>query len=178
MKELFNYLVTIIESIVYETGHPKAGQRVFNHVDLWNDQINKERDRQQKRHRWPAVFIELIVNDSIDYSLGVKVYDLSIRFRIANKGLTFVRLDELDLRDTFDLNINGLRGSEIDPVQFSSLQEVETEFDENHDNVNEPYIEYKTFFKYTKSYRRRGLQAGTLGSFASNGIEYVITKIN
>ena len=178
MKELYNFLVQVIEAIVYETGHPQAGRRIFNHVDLWNDQVDKERERKQQRHRWPAVFIEFIVNDAVDYSLGIKDYDLSIRFRIANKGLKFVRLEELDLRDYFDKNVNGLRGGSSDSVQFSALQETVTEFDENHDNVNEPYIEYRTFFRYIKAYSRQNSQTGTLGSFATDGIECVVTKQN
>jgi hypothetical protein len=147
MKELYEFISAVITARLPEI---KA-------VAMWNSQTTRERlTKTEKAFRTPAVFIEFIVDDEVqNLSLGIKNVPLRIRFRFALQGYKFQRLEDLTFKDNFDAVIQGLRGNETDPVQFSSLQEAMTEVDEDHDQVNEPYIDYMTIWRKQTAYRRK-----------------------
>lgn len=126
-------------------------------VRPWNNQLRYSNDpniRTEKAFRYPACFIEFIVNETKNFSIGVKNVDVTIRFRFALESYKFIRLDDLDFAENFDLYVERLRGSESDIVQFSSLQEVQTEYDEDFDNVDKIYVDYKTTWRKLSGFGR------------------------
>lgn len=154
MKALFNFIkAAILARIVGEevpTPKPK-----FKTVEMWRGQTTRERlEKKQNPFRLPAVFIEFIVEDVQNFSLGIKNVTVRVRFRFAFQSMKFERLEDLDFQDLFDKHIQGLRGNPADTVQFSSLQEVVTDLDEDFDNVNEPFVDYMTIWRKTSAYKR------------------------
>lgn len=145
MKALFDFIKAKITTSV----------PAIKTVRMWNGQLERERtDKTENPIRYPAVFVEIITNETRTFSLGIKNVDLTIRFRFALKSLTFTRLADLDFQENFDFFIQSLRGNETDPVQFSTLQEAINELDEDFDSVNEPYMDYNTIWRKKSAYKR------------------------
>jgi len=146
MKELFQFIKARINEKI----------PAIKHVEMWRGQSTRERiDKNENPFRTPAVFIEFIVEDIQNFSLGIKNVNLIVRFRFALQNMRFERLEDLDFQDNFDFFIQNLRGNETDPVHFGTLQEAVTELDAEFDNVNEPAVSYKTVWRKTSAFRRK-----------------------
>ncbi len=144
MKALFDFIKAAILANVTSV---KA-------VEQWNNQTGRERDiKNEKPLKHPAVLIEFITEDVRNHSMGIKDIYLTVRFRFALEGYKFMRLSDLDFQDTFDTFMQSFRGNGT-AVYFSTMQESLTELDESHDQVNEPFIDYKTVWRKTSAYKR------------------------
>lgn len=145
MKPLFEHIKTKINALV----------PAVKHVEMWRGQTTRERiDKKQNPFRTPAVFVEFIVDEVQNFSLGVKNVHMTVRFRFAIQGMTFARLEDLDFQEDFDAMIQNLRGNAGDAVQFGTLQEANTDLDESFDALNEPTADYKTVWRKASSYKR------------------------
>lgn len=146
MKELFNFIKAKINTAV----------PAIKTVRLWNNQTGREKDTKNEMPvKFPALFIEIIVSEDIkNLSLGIKDVPLIIRCRFALEGYKFERLSDLDFQKTFDSFIQNFRGNPSDTVQFSTLQEQMTDLDEDSDQVNEPFIDYRTIWRKQSAYPR------------------------
>jgi len=123
---------------------------------MWNAQTdhNFQAPKDERPIALPACFIQFTALETRDLSLGIKNVDVLITFRFAIEHYTFERLSDLDFQDSFDSAIQMFRGNSTDAVQFSSLIEVETDLDEEFDNVNQPSISYKTTWRKISAYTR------------------------
>lgn len=164
MKALFNFISAYILSNI----------PAVKTVKMWNNQIDHSNDikkRDEKPFRYPAVFVEFITEDVENrFSFGIKNVKLKIRFRFAIKHYTYVRLADLDFGDAFDFWISKLRGNPADAVQFTTLQEILTELDEEFENVNAPYADYTTMWRKVSAYTR-----GT--DITVNGVDANVTGV-
>lgn len=143
MKLFFNYIKARIETI-----EPNPGEPAFKAVRLWNNQFQKSNvDRKEKAIPYPACFVEFIVNSVNNYALGIKDYFLTVRFRFGVEGYKFERLETFDFCDQFHAAIHMMRPTDESELIFTSFQEVTTDFDEDHNNVEIPYIDYRTRYR-------------------------------
>lgn len=187
MKEFVNYITDQILARVGETVDEEFVP-AFKTVRPWNNQLlhsnetNNTRDgsqrgrfgyRQEKPFPYPACFIEIIVNDVNNLPLGIKDYFLTVRFRFGVESYKFVRLDTFDFCDDF-LAVMHLLAPADDTLCFTSFQEIATEFDEDHNNVEAPYIDYRTRYRSQVSYTRRTdeVSAAVAPVTTGNIIEY------
>lgn len=147
MKTLFNFQRTKI----------MAGVTALKDVRMWNNQISRIMiTRDEKPVPFPIVFAEYITEEIKPQTCGIKYVFLTVRFRFAIEGYTFERLDNLDFADDFDAIVTSLRGLPTDPVQFSTMTEVTSTKDTDHDQVDQPYIDYRTCWTKTSAYTRKG----------------------
>jgi hypothetical protein len=72
-----------------------------------------------------------------------------VRFRFAIEGYKFERLDTFDFCDQFMAALQLMQPTEASGLVFTSFQEVTTEFDEDHNNVERPSIDFRTIFTST-----------------------------
>lgn len=137
MKAFFNYIKSRIETRI-----PTLK------VELFNDQFNKANiDRTEKAIRYPICYVELIIVEVRNYCLGIKDYITTVRFRIGVEGYKFQRLETFDFVDTFYQAIHMMRPTDASGLIFTSFQEISPEFDEDHNNVERPYIDYRTRYR-------------------------------
>ena len=145
MKELFEYIKARIVAQVTE----------IKTITIWNNQLRSTNvDLNGKTIRYPALFIEFITENVSNYSMGIKDITLTVRFRMAKEGYKFERLDTFDFADRLDAAIQLMAPTVLSGLTFTTFQEVLTEFDEDHDNVDEPYKDFRTRYRYTNSYQR------------------------
>lgn len=137
MKEFFEYIQARIEARV----------PAIKKVDLWNNQFIKSNERKEKAFPFPICFIEFIVNETNNYSQGFKDYFLTVRFRFGIEGYKFQRLETFDFCDDFHAAIYLMRPTDDSDLYFTSFQEVNTDFDEDHNNVEIPHIDYRTRYR-------------------------------
>ena len=150
MKALFNHIASRITTAI-----PTLK------VELFNSQFAKANiDRTEKAIIYPICYVEFIVESVNNYCLGVKDYMLRIRFRLGIEGYKFQRPETFDFVDTFYQAIHMMRPPVPDGgLYFTSFQEYSPEFDEDHDNVDKPYIDYRTRLRTTVAYT--ALEANT-----------------
>lgn len=142
MKDFFNYIKARIEARI-----PALK------VELFNDQFNKaDIDRTEKAIRYPICYVEFIIVEVRNYCLGIKDYWLTVRFRIGVEGYKFQRLETFDFVDDFYSAIHMMRPTDASGLIFTSFQEVQPEFDEDHNNVDRPYIDYRTRLRSKVAY--------------------------
>lgn len=142
MKDFFNYIKTRIETRI-----PTLK------VELFNDQFRKaDVDRDEKAIRYPICYIEFITESVNNYALGFKDYFLKVRFRMGIEGYKFQRLTTFDFVDDFYEAIHLMRPTDASGLIFTSFQEIVPEFDEDHSNVDRPYIDYRTRYRSTVAY--------------------------
>jgi hypothetical protein len=162
MKEFFEFIKARIETI--GTGEGAEFVPAFRTIRMFNNQFihsngdakdkSKFSYRDEKAFKYPACFIEFIVNEVNNLPLGIKDYLLTVRFRFGVEGYKLERLDTFDFCDQFLAGIQGMVPSD-NTLCFTSFQEVSTEFDEDHNNVEMPYIDYRTRYRSQVSYSRR-----------------------
>lgn len=142
MKDFFNYIKARIETRI-----PTLK------VELFNDQFNKANiDRNEKAIRYPICYVELLINQVNNFALGIKDYWLTVRFRIGIEGYKFQRLETFDFVDEFYRAVHMMRPTDASGLVFTSFQEVQPEFDEDHNNVERPYIDYRTRLRSQVAY--------------------------
>lgn len=131
-------------------------------VKMWNNQLEhsntstyKEKGgtasygvRDEKAFRYPAVFVEFIIEDVLNHPMNVRDYILTVRFRFARESYKFTRLETFDFVDDFDKAIQLMAPTTASGLTFTTFQEKFTEWDENHNNVEAPYRDYRTRYRY------------------------------
>lgn len=153
MKDFFNYIKARITADV----------TAIKTVRMWNNQLlhsngsdDKRRGyRDEKAFKYPACFVEFIVEETNNYSMGIKDYILRVRFRFAIESYKFERLDTFDFKDTFDQAIQLMAPTEVSGLTFTTFQEIQTEFDEDWNNVEAPYVDYRTRYRSSVANQRR-----------------------
>ena len=173
MKVFFEYIKDQITARVTKTVQPggtpaptPVTQCVFPTIRMWNNQFVhsngtdskttvKTGFKDEKAFAYPACFVEFIVDDVNNLALGIKDYLLTVRFRFGLEGYKFVRLESFDFCDDFTSMIQLMAPSTVSGLTFTTFQEVRTEFDEDHNNVEVPYIDYRVRYRSQVSYQRR-----------------------
>jgi hypothetical protein len=120
---------------------------------LHGNEIDK---KDEKFFPTPACFIEFIENEVYNRCFGIKDVDLTIRFRFSRVSYKFERLETLDFVDNFDSFVQLLAPSKASGLVFSTLQEISTEWDEDHNNVENPFKDYRTLYRRTSGYKLVG----------------------
>lgn len=166
MKALFEYIKARIITRLSEGGVP-----VFKTVRMWNNQFlhsnqkyENEADRKAKTYSsgyrnekafpYPACFVEFIVQESDNRAMGIVDYVLTVRFRFGIESYKFERLESFDFCDAFRAEIQLMAPTEASGLTFTTFQEIQTEFDEDFNNVETPYIDYRTRFRSIAAYQR------------------------
>lgn len=122
----------------------------FKTVRMWNDQMNKrDTDKTEKPFPTPAVFVEFIINDTENRSFGIKDYLMTVRFHLSRVDYKFERNDTFDLTDAFDGAIQSMAPTNDLTFTFTTLQEITVDYDEDHNNVENPVRDYRTRLRYT-----------------------------
>lgn len=88
--------------------------------------------------------------------LGIKDYLLTVRFRFGIESYKFERLDTFDFADTFDQSIQLMAPTTISGLTFTTFQEIQTDFDENFNNVEIPTRDYRTRLRVSINSRYNG----------------------
>lgn len=158
MKALFNYLLARINSQV----------PAIKTVRYWNNQPkrsngqNKE-TRIEKPFIYPACFIEFIFETADNRCLKIVDYVLIVRFRFAREDYKYERLDQFDFADSFAAAMQGLAATSGSGLTFTTFQEVPRgTFEEEFNNVEEFYIDYRTRFRYLGAYVPKSTIPGPL----------------
>jgi hypothetical protein len=152
LKALFEYIAARITARVTD----------IRTVRMWNSQLEHQNTslskdkgtykstgfKDEQAFRYPAVFIEFIVESVNNLPMQVKDYILTVRFRFARESYKFTRLETFDFVDAFDQAIQMMAPTDASGLTFTTFQEVLTEWDENHDNVEAPYRDYRTRYRY------------------------------
>jgi len=133
----------------------------FKTVEEWNDQIDKSLvERTEEGFPYPAVFIDLIAEETHNRALGVKDVVVRIDFHFAIESYlraTPSALKTYDLLDKFDQVIHRFRGTD-----FSTLQEITVEWDDDKNTVDKPIRSYRTVWRNPGSYREQVEFEGTI----------------
>lgn len=174
MKALFEYIKARINADLTD----------IKTVRMWNNQFLHSNDSQvantkgyknEKAFKYPACFVE-IINESVDNRcLGIKDYLLVVRFRFGIEAYKFERLDTFDFCDSFSAVIQLMAPTEASGLTFTTFQEVKTEFDEDHNNVEVPYIDYRTRYRSSVAYTRRNDL--TIGPITPVGVGIVLDTL-
>jgi hypothetical protein len=155
VKALFNFIKAQINARVPDPA--------IKTVRMWNNQLlhsngNQSREargyRDEKSFKYPACFIEFIIQEVNSLPLGITDYLLTVRFRFALERYKFERLDTFDFCDAFQKAIQGLSPTVASGLTFTTFQLIRPEFDEDFNNVEAPYVDYRTRFRNTASYDR------------------------
>lgn len=147
MKVLFEYLQQTINTRVPE----------IKTVRMWNNQLrhaNEPDGRKEKAFRYPACFIEFIIEEVHNMPLGITDYLLNIRFRFAVEGYKYTRLDTFGFLDGFLAKMHGLAPTTASGLTFTTLQLATPEFDEDFDSVEAPYLDFQTRYRHIPAYDR------------------------
>ena len=152
MKDFFDFIKDRINE-----GIPAIKTvRMFNNQFVNSNEYNDRKDgtvsgrfgyRTEKPFPYPACFVEFIVNEVNNLPLGIKDYLLTVRFRFGVESYKFERLKTFDFADDFDQTIHLMAPTEASGLTFTTFQEVSTEFDENFNNVETPYKDYRTRYR-------------------------------
>jgi hypothetical protein len=137
MKEFFEYLQQYV----------RDNMPNFKTVELYNNQIfSSNVERTEKAFPYPAVFIELIIGEVQNRTLGIKDTPVNVVFHFAMEGYQFNHSeDTFDVLSTFDSFMQSLR-SDAGPY-FSSFQSLGFLLDTDASNVVEPTMTYMTLWR-------------------------------
>lgn len=149
MKEFFLFLKSLIDA-----------NGTFGNVMLFNEQPDKTRKGEYKATKKRSVYIELIVNETMNKSLGINDFEMNVRFTIANDNKKFSKLEDITLIETLNGVIQNANNQVDDVYAFSSMNRMFHELDTDHDQISEPFIEYQTKLTDYSGYRRRNLTEG------------------
>lgn len=123
----------------------------YEHVAVWNDQLNRMENAEGLSLPFPALYVEIIPQEYNALALGVTSSDLSIRLHVCHQQLdagdgTFDQnLDVFDLRDKTKIKFQLFK-----PSNCGSMIQVGEEQDYEHGNVYHYILEFKTHFIDTK----------------------------
>jgi len=147
MDELFLFIKAQINEKVPE----------FRTVELFNDQLDKGNvERTEKAFAYPAVFVQFVTSEVRNRAQGIQDVVLQVIFHFGLEGYKFSekrQLQDMQLTTKFDHWIHRLRGSETDPVQFTTFNRTIINESEDFDNVNKPILTYSTMWRTLGSYR-------------------------
>jgi len=155
LKALFNYIKARINADVPAIKTVRMWNNQFAHSNGVDTKTNNNQYRNEKAFAYPACFIEFQVNDVNNYAMGIKDYFLTVRMRFGVESFKFERLDTFDFRDNFDSFIQLMAPTPISGLTFTTFQEIQTEFDEDWNNVEIPYIDYRTRYRSSTAYQRK-----------------------
>lgn len=162
MKNFFLYLQTLIHD-----------SQLFGNVELFNEQVDKNRKGQTRARKKRSVYITFEVNEALNKDLGINDFDMKVRFTIANDNKKFSKTDDMVLID----ELNGIiqnKSYQLDNVfSFTSMVRTFHELDTNHDQQSEPFIEYQTTLRDFSGYRRKDYIETTLAE-----IEPIVTIVD
>ncbi len=150
MREFIEYLISVIN----ESGK-------FGGAYLFNEQPENARNRKDMGRKRRVVYLEPEINEQLGRSLGINKYDVTIRIYIANDNKKHSKLEDLSLLDELNDVMQNANGFVNNKYTFSSLVRETFEFDSDHDNVSQPFNEYKTTLTDYSGYRYRNLTEGT-----------------
>jgi hypothetical protein len=139
MNALFQYIKTRLNTQV----------PAIKSVLMFNDQLVKENtDRTQKPVPYPACFVEFITTQIDNRSFGIKDYVMLVRFRFMKISLKFERPETFDFMDQFDVAMRMMAPTVASGLTFTTFQEEFLSFDTDHNNVESPYRDYRTRFRW------------------------------
>lgn len=125
----------------------------INNIDLWNNQVKAQEQGNQKGFRYNSIFIHFIVNEVKNVGLGIKHKSITVRFYFAIKNLKSDKAKDLDFYDDFAQLIQGFGANEGFQPYFSSFHEVGLVYDNDHDNIALPFVDYNTIYIDLTGYR-------------------------
>ena len=149
MRKFRDYILTELKSRLPDV----KTIRMFNNQFIRGNDDDFEKNDEQA-FDYPAVFVELVTDEINNMPLGISHINLTVRLHVAEECYLLEQVDALDLVDTVGRAVKGMRGSETDTVQFSSLNEGVTTLDINSNNVNISILEYTTVYYRKNSYTR------------------------
>jgi len=151
MKALFEYIQTRINTYVPAIRTVRMWNNQFQHSNA--DVADKRGGgyKDEKAFRYPACFVEFIVESVNNLPLGVKDSILTVRMRFGIEAYKFTRLETFDFVDDFDAAIQNMAPTDASNLTFTTFQEIQTEWDEDHNNVEVPYRDYRTRYRYVKA---------------------------
>jgi len=126
----------------------------FAHSNGTDDKNKPKGWKDEKAFPYPACFVEFIVEQVDNYSMGIKDYLLTVRFRFGVESYKFERLSTFDFCEAFDAAIQLMAPTDASGLTFTTFQEVKTEFDEDFNNVEVPYVDYRTRFRAVHAFKR------------------------
>ena len=160
MKVLFNYIKAQIEARIIDGDDDP----IIKTVRMWNNQFlhsngNQSREargyRDEKPFKYPACFVEFIVEDVNNLPLGITDYILIVRFRFGLEKYKFERLTTFDFCDSFLEVMHLMAPTDASGLTFTTFQVVRPEFDEDFNNVESPYLDYRTRYRHIPAYTLR-----------------------
>jgi hypothetical protein len=156
MKALFNYIKARINTNIPTIKTVRMFNNQFLHSNGSDGKTSRVKGyRDEKAFPYPACFVEFIVEQSDNRCLGIVDYVLITRFRFGIEAYKFERLESFDFCDDFKAVIQLMAPTDASGLIFTTFQEVTTEFDEDHDNVESPYIDFRTRYRSQVAYQRR-----------------------
>ncbi len=147
MTDLYESISERLKPLVGNTSRDK-----INYVDLWNNQIQAINEKKQKAFRFNSIFIEFIVNQVKPMGYGIKDKLMTVRFYFAIKNLRSNKVQNLDFYEDFSTLIEGFASPNNTVPKFSAMHETLTEFDEDHDNIALPFVDYSTVYTDFSAY--------------------------
>jgi hypothetical protein len=163
MKAFFNLLKARINARVPAI----KTVRMFNNQMAHEDGTGST-GRDEKPFPHPACFIEFITNDIDNRSFGIKDYLMTVRFRFSKVSYKFERPETFDFLDEFDYNIQLMAPANDLAFTFTTLQESALEYDEDHNNVENPYRDYRTRLRWSPKNQTTGSVIFTGGGLKVN----------
>lgn len=154
MKALFTYIQQQVNARV----------PAIKTVRMWNNQFlhsngNQSREargyRDEKTFKYPACFVEFIVEEVFNLPLGITDYLLTVRFRFGVESYKFQRLETFDFCDAFLETMHLMAPTVLSGLTFTTFQVIKPDFDEDFNNVEAPTMDYRTRYRHIPSYVRR-----------------------
>lgn len=159
MKALIEYITEQINTRVPAIKTVRPWNNQFLHSNETYNTPGKDRGRigyrNEKPFKYPACFIELVTESIQNFPLGITDYNLIVRFRFGVESYKFVKLETFDFCDDFLAVMHLLAPTNASGLTFTTFQIVASEFDEDHNNVDAPFIDYRTRYRHIVSYTRR-----------------------
>jgi len=146
----------LYEAIAARLKPLKASDRI-NTIDLWNNQLEAMKSGKQKEIRMNAIYIAFQLVPPIKHlGLGIKGKTFNVRFYFALKNLKSDKRRDLDFYINFAKLMEGWASQTGEHPAHSAFREVEISFDEDHDNVALPFLDYQTQYIDTSGYKFGG----------------------
>jgi hypothetical protein len=159
VKAFFEYIKTRINTDVPEIKTVRMWNNQFLHSNETNNRWDGTKSgrigyRNEKAFPYPACFVEFVINDVNNLPMGILDYLMTVRFRFGVESYKFQRLETFDFCDNFRKSIQLMVPTDASGLTFTTFQESFTEFDEDFNNVEAPYIDYRTRYRSSVAYQR------------------------
>lgn len=159
MRELFLYIKKRLNKNVPEIKTVRIWNEQVKYSEggvFLNDKLNK-RYKAEKAFRLPAIFIEFNQLETHNRSHGVRDILLQVIFRFAIEGYKLERLETFDQADKVIEALQLMAPTPESGLIFTTFQEESTIFDYEHNNVEEPVIIYRTFYRSLAGYKLKNM---------------------